>query len=150
MQRLIIPLAVIMLFVACKKTHDALPQPVPAIVGKWSNMNVTVVPLDSTGTAINGGTTYVEPSYYYFQFNANATWVENLAPDLGSGVGESGTYVLHGDTSFTLINTNAPSKAVECKIDTLTNTRFVFSNRRSTLYNGITPGYLEYIFHLNK
>jgi len=49
-----------------------------------------------------------------------------------------------------LINANAPSKAVECKIASLTDTSFVFNFQRTTLFNGVTPGYLEYIFQLKK
>src|SRR4051794_39249681 len=103
------------------------PPPGNTIVGKWNIITVTVIPLDSTGSAINSGTIYPEPSYYYFQFSANNTWVENLAPDSSSDLGESGSYALHADTSFTLTNVNAPAKAVECHIDSLTNTSFVFS-----------------------
>jgi hypothetical protein len=147
MQKLIFLLAVITSFMSCKKTHNS-SSPTPSIVGKWSISTVTVIPFDSTGNAINNGNVYTEPSYYYFQFNANNTWTENLSPDISSGIEESGSYVLHSDTSFTLINTNTPTKSVECRIDTLTNTSFVFSHRRSTLFNGITPGFLEYIFHL--
>ena len=149
MQKLIILLAAITLFGNCKKNHNP-PVPVSPIIGKWSIPTVTVIPFDSTGSPINIGTIYTEPSYYYFQFNADNTWMENLSPDSNSSLAEKGNYVLHGNTSFTLINTNVPAKAVDCTVDTLTNASFVFSYRRGTLYNGITPGYLEYIFHLTK
>lgn len=147
MQKLIFLLAVITSFVACKKNHND-SSPAPFIFGKWSIHTVTVVPFDSTGNAINNGTVYTESSNYYFQFNANNTWTENLGPDINAGIEENGSYALHGDTSFTLINTNAPTKSAECRIDTLTNISFVFSYRRSTLFNGITTGFLNYIFHL--
>ena len=150
MRKLIISLTIIALLLACHKKHEDAATPTPSIVGKWNINSVTVVPLDSTENAINSGSTYTEPSYYYFSFTAVNTWLENLSPDLNSGIAESGTYQLHGDTSFTLVNTNAPAKAVECRIDTLTNSKFVFAYQRSTLYNGITPGYLKYIFHLQK
>lgn len=150
MRNLVISLTVTFLLVACHKKHEEAVISSPSIVGKWTINSVTVVPLDSTTTAINSGTTYPEPSYYYFLFTTANTWLENLAPDPASGLEESGTYQLHGDTSFTLTNTNAPAKAVECRVDTLTNSKFVFSSQRSTLYNGITPGYLKYIFHLSK
>lgn len=150
MQKLIITLLIITLFAACRKNHEVPAAPVHPIVGKWNIYTVTVIPFDSTGSAINSGATYAEPLYYYFQFNTNTTWKENLSPDPNSGIGENGNYVLHGDTSFTLINSNAPAKAIECTIDTLTSATFVFTYRRSTLYNGITPGFLKYIFHLKK
>jgi hypothetical protein len=151
MKKLIIPALLIMLFAACSKDHmDEPPAPGNSIIGKWNIITVTVIPLDSTGSAINNGNIYPEPPYYYFQFNANNTWVEDLVSDTSSGLGENGSYLLHGDTSFTLTNVNAPSKAVECHIDSLTNTSFVFSFRRTTLFNGVTPGYLKSVFQLKK
>ncbi|HEY6957135.1 MAG TPA: hypothetical protein VI385_17905 [Flavisolibacter sp.] len=150
MRTLIISLTVAALLLACHKKQEEADLSTPSMVGKWTINSVTVVPFDSTATPINNGTTYPEPSYYYFSFTTANTWLENLAPEPASGLDESGTYQLHGDTSFTLTNTNAPAKAVECRIDTLTNAQFVFTYQRSTLYNGITPGYLEYIFHLAK
>jgi hypothetical protein len=150
MQKLILLLAVVVCHTSCKKNHDSSPTPVPSIVGKWNITVVKVIPFDSTGIAINSGTVYTEPLYYYFQFNSDDTWTENLGPEPNSRIAENGTYALHSDSSFTLVNKNAPAKAVECAIDTLTNTRFVFTYRRSTLYNGITPGYLLYRFDLKK
>jgi hypothetical protein len=150
MQKLLLLLAVSAIFIACSKNHDSAPTPGASIVGKWSINTVTVIPLDSAGTAINNGTVYSEPSYYHFKFNSNSTWMEDLGAGPDSAIEENGTYTLHGDSSFTLINTNAPAKAVECFIDTLTETRLVFTYRRNTFYNGITPGFLRYIFDLNK
>src|SRR5947209_18442977 len=132
MKKLVVPILLVMLLAACRKGQmDGPPMTGNSIIGKWNIITVTVIPLDSTRSAINSGTTYKEPPYYYFQFNANNTWVENLAPDTSSDIGESGTYMLHADTSFTLTNVNAPAKAVECNIDSLTNTSFVFSSRRA-------------------
>src|SRR4051794_38475420 len=117
MKKLIIPILLVMLFAACRKGQmDGPPPPGNSIAGKWNIITVTVIPLDSSGTAINNGTVYPEAPYYYFQFNVNNTWVENLATDSSSGLGESGSYAVHGDTSFTLTNVNAPAKAVECHI----------------------------------
>jgi hypothetical protein len=137
--------------IACKKNQTGrLATQGNNITGRWNIITVTVVPHDSTGAAINNGTIYTEPIYYYFQFNADLTWLENLAAEPGPALGESGTYVLHADTSFTLINANAPSKATECKIASLTDTSLTFNYQRATLFNGVTPGYLEYIFQLKK
>ena len=138
-------------FIACNKNQTGTVSTQDnKIAGKWKIITVTVIPRDSTGTAINNGTIYTEPPYYYYQFNTNLTWVENLAPDTNAGIDESGSYLLHADNSFTLINANAPSKAAECKIASLTDTSFVFNFQRTTLFNGVTPGYLEYIFQLKK
>ena len=138
-------------FITCKKSETVMPTTQGNLItGKWNIVTVTVIPRDSTGVAINDGNTITEPSYYYFQFNMDNTWVETLAPDPNAGIGESGTYLLHADTAFTLTNANAPSKAAECKIATLTETSFEFNFKRATMFNGITPGYLEYIFQLKK
>ena len=139
-------------FTACKKTQTKTPdtQSGSKISGRWSIVSVTVIPRDSTGKVKNNGTVYPEPPYYYFQFNADNSWVENLNPDPNISLGESGSYVLHADTSFTLINVNLPSQPVECKIISLTAASFTFSHQKATLFNGVTPGYLEYLFELKK
>ena len=138
-------------FVACSKNQGTPSSPQgKTITGKWTIINVTVIPHDSTGAAINNGTVYNEPSYYYYQFNNDLTWLENLTPDV-SPAGEGGNYIVNADTTaFTLINKDIPSQPVECKILSLTNTTFEFSHQHPTLYNGITPGYLEYIFKMKR
>jgi len=152
MKRLFIFSLIVITFAACKKNQATKPavQGGNKIAGKWNIISVTVIPRDSTGKAINNGTIYPEPSYYYFQFNNDNSWVENLGPDPAISLGESGSYVLHADTSFTLINVNLPSKPEECKIASITDTSFVFTHQKNALFNGITPGYLEYLFKLKK
>jgi hypothetical protein len=150
MQKLIIVLVVVVFYTASKKGHDSPTAVVPSLVGKWNIRAVRVIPLDSAGTAISTGTVYSEPPYYFFQFNSNNTWTENLSADPNSGIEEDGMYTLEGDSSFTLVNRNAAGMAVKCSIDTLTDTRLVFTYSRGTLYNGITPGYLVYNFQLER
>ncbi|MCC8426180.1 hypothetical protein [Mucilaginibacter sp. UR6-11] len=151
MKRLVVLILFAATLAACKKSQTmTLPVPGNKITGKWTINSVTVIPRDSTGKAINNGAVYPEPSYYYFQFNSDNTWAESLSPDPNSGIGEAGNYILHADTSFTLINVNLPSSPVECKITSLTDKSFVFTHQKATLFNGITPGYLEYIFDLKK
>jgi hypothetical protein len=58
--------------------------------------------------------------------------------------------LLHADTTFTLINKNLPAQPEECRILSLTDTSFSFSHQRTTLFNGVTPGFLEYVFQLKK
>jgi hypothetical protein len=137
---------------ACKKTKSELPVTSNnKIVGRWHIETVTVIPRDSTGAIMNPGTTYPEPSYYYFNFNNDGTWVEVLSPAAEADLGESGTYALHADTSFSLTNVNAPAlPPVECKVVSISDTLFVFTHQKATLYNGVTRGYLEYVFKLNK
>ncbi len=152
MKKLLIIILSAAMVTACKKTQTNTAPPVKTnkMAGKWTIASVTVIPRDSTGKAINNGTVYPEPSYYYFQFNNDNSWVQNLAPDPNSGIGESGTYMLHADTSFTLINVNLPASPEQCKIATLNDSVFVFSHQKATLFNGVTPGYLEYLFDLKK
>src|SRR5882724_1266389 len=61
----------VILFSACKKDHGGTTSPQDKITGKWNIISVTVTPLDSTGRTFNGngGTGYIQPPYYYFQFN---------------------------------------------------------------------------------
>ena len=153
MKRLFTLILFAVTFAACKKNQTTSPSVQiqgNIISGKWTIISVTVIPRDSTGKAINTGTIYTEPSYYYFQFNADNSWVENLDPAPNANLSESGKYVLHADTSFTLTNMNVPLNPVECKITSLTDASFVFTNQRTTLFNGVTPGYLEYVFELKK
>jgi len=150
MKNVFILIAAVTILVACNKNQGNMPAPGGnAITGKWTILSVTVIPHDSTGKVINDSAVYTEPDYYYFQFNNDLTWLENLTPDL-SPAGESGTYVLKADTGFTLINKNLPSQPEECKILSLTNTTFEFSHQHPTLYNGVTPGVLEYIFKMKR
>jgi Lipocalin-like domain len=151
MKGLLIIVIITAMCVACKKDFPNMQSAqYNKFTGKWNIISVTVIPLDSTGAEKNNGYTITEPVYYYFQFNRDSTWTETLADDSNSDLGEHGTYKLHGDTSVTLININAPAKAAECRIVTLTNTSFTFKFQRATLFNGITPGYLRYIFQLGK
>ena len=151
MKKLVTIITLAMVFLACKKDQTNLPATQASkIAGKWKIITVTVIPLDSTGKAKNTGYTITEPASYYFEFNADNTWTETFTPDPNANIGEHGTYRLYGDTGFGLVNTNAPAKAVDCRIVTLTNTSFTFKFARPTLFNGITPGYLQYIFQLEK
>src|ERR1700743_3636426 len=106
MKRIFILSLVAIIFASCKKDQPITTVTPPVIqgsnkmAGKWNIISVTVIPLDSTMKAINSGTVYPEPSYYYFQFNADNTWVEVLDPTPNASLGESGNYVLHAATSF--------------------------------------------------
>ncbi len=151
MKRIFILSLLAITFAACKKTQTITPITAGnKITGKWNIISVTVIFRDSTNKAINNGNVYNEPSYYYFQFNADNSWVENLDPSPEANLGESGSYVLHADTGFTLTNVKLPSNPVECKITALTDTSFTFTHQKATLFNGVTPGFLEYIFLLKK
>jgi hypothetical protein len=150
MKYIILFIAFLAALAACKKDQGNTPSPGNnTITGKWTILSVTVVPHDATGKVINDSAVYAEPNYYYFQFNNDLTWLENLTPDL-SPAGEGGTYTLQNDTGFTLINKNLPTQPVVCRILSLTGSALEFTHQRPTLYNGITPGFLEYIFKTRK
>jgi hypothetical protein len=151
MKRVVTMMMIAAVFTECKKDQTNMPSTQGSkITGKWKIITVTVIPLDSTGKAKNTGNTITEPSLYYFEFNADNTWTETFMADPNANLGEHGTYRLYGDAGFGLINTNAPAKAVDCRIVTLTNTSLTFKFARPTLFDGITPGYLQYIFQLEK
>ena len=117
------------------------------ITGKWTIDHVTSFFFDSSGALRpNGIQVYVAPPGYYYQFNSNHTWTEVLADTLSID-GMSGTYSINGDSSFTLVNPAAPTPE-PCKVDTLTASLFVFHHERATHYNGVTPGYIRYLFHM--
>jgi len=143
---------VLITFTACKKPKPELPVTASnKMVGKWHIQSVTVIPRDSLGNIMHPGTTYPEPSYYYYHFNNNGTWLEVVSPDPPANPGETGNYILHADTSFGLTYAGAPAlPPVEFKIVSISDTSFVFTRQKATLYNGVTRGYLEYIFKLYK
>jgi hypothetical protein len=151
MKRLPALLLLLIAFTACKKDKKVISLlPGNKIVGQWNINTVTVIPRDSLGNIMSPGNTITEPSYYYFNFKSDGTWVEVLSPDIQSDIGETGNYVLHADTSFTLTNVNAPTQPIECSITSISDTSMVFTHQKATLYNGVTRGYLEYIFRLKK
>jgi hypothetical protein len=119
------------------------------ITGKWTINTVTLYYFDSTG-ALFGPGKFVDtvPSGYYYQFNSNSTWMEVLADSLSIN-GMGGTYTITGDSSFSLINP-AVTGPEDCRLDTLTSSLFVFHHQRGTHYNGVTPGYIRYQFHMTR
>ncbi|HEY4108454.1 hypothetical protein [Puia sp.] len=145
----------LLLFVsACSRDHENSMPPPPTglqamMTGKWTINNVTTLYFDSTGEPFGvGKNLYVTPPGYYFQFNSNSTWMEVLADTLSIN-GMEGTYSIAGDSSFILVNPAAPGPET-CIVDTLTSSMFVFHHERSTHYNGVTPGFLRYRFHMTR
>jgi hypothetical protein len=138
---------------ACSRNsagNSMMPAGLQAMMtGKWTINTVTLYYFDSTG-ALYGPGTFVDnvPSGYYYQFNSNSTWTEILSDSLSVN-GMGGTYSLAGDSSFILVNPAAPAPET-CRMDTLTASTFVFYHERATHYNGVTPGYIRYRFHLTR
>jgi len=120
------------------------------IVGKWNIESVTTYAYDSAGLRNNGVQVYTGQPFYYFQFNADKSWVESLVPDSTANLGITGTYVLTSDSTFDLVNPKATPPATPCKILTLTSSRFAFSHQHLTAFNGTDSGYIKYVFQLKK
>ena len=119
------------------------------MTGKWTINTVTLYYFDSTGAPFGAGK-FIDtvPSGYYYQFNNNNTWTEILADSLSvNGIG--GTWSTADDSSFTLMNP-AAAEPVPCHMDTLTAGIFVFYHERGTHFNGVTPGYIRYRFHMTR
>lgn len=140
---------------ACHKNSGGNPPKPPAglqakMTGKWTINYVTLFYFDSTGAPFGAGSAiYMAPPGYSYQFNSDKTWTENFVPDSLSGIGMGGTYATSGDSSFTLVNPAAPMPE-PCKMDTLTANLFVFYHEAGTHYNGVTPGYIRYRFHMTR
>jgi hypothetical protein len=138
---------------ACNKHSSPVPNPFPgqpSIVGKWTIISVTTYAYDSTGLRNNGVQVYPGQSYYFYQFNADKTWLESLVPDSLSDLGITGTYAVTSDSTFTLTNPKAISPAEPCSILYLTDTSFSFSHQHATAFNGTDSGTIKYVFKLRK
>jgi hypothetical protein len=148
-----ITLLCVLLSSACSRNssgNSMIPAGLQAMMtGKWTINTVTLYYFDSTGAPFgNGKFVDVVPSGYYYQFNSNSTWTEMLSDSLSVN-GMGGTYSISGDSSFTLVNPAAPSPEI-CGMDTLNASTFVFHHSRGTHYNGVTPGYVRYLFHMTR
>jgi hypothetical protein len=119
------------------------------MTGKWTINTVTLFYFDSTGAPFGAGK-FVDPvpAGYYYQFNGNGTWTETLADSLSVN-GMGGNWSTAGDSSFVLVNSAAPSPE-SCRMDTLTPDVFVFHHERGTRFNGVTPGFIRYQFHMTR
>ncbi|MDP4217096.1 MAG: hypothetical protein Q8927_12920 [Bacteroidota bacterium] len=138
---------------ACTRHASPAPNPFPgkpSIVGKWTIINVTTYAYDSAGLRNNGVQIYPGQPYYFYQFNADKTWLESLVPDSLSDLGITGTYEVTSDSSFTLTNPKAITPAMPCSILYLSDTTFSFSHQHATAFNGTDSGYIKYVFKLRK
>ena len=141
--------------IACNKppvTPPATPPPSghATVVGKWTIDTVTTYFYDTAG--YKGENIYPGKPYYYFQFNADSSWVETLDPNAIPDQGINGTYTFSSDSAFTLINpvAAAPSVRTACKLVSLSNSSFVFYKIKPTSFNGNDSGYIQYWFKLSK
>ena len=146
-----------MVLVSCHKNPATPSSPVqPSMLGLWNLDSVATYFYDATGLTLKGVHVYQEgaPDYpYRFQFNPDYSWVESVhfATD-PNFIATHGTFTLPLDSNFTLIYQDATaSRQIEpCKVLLLTNSRFSFSKRLATVFNGTEPGYIEYVYGLTR
>ena len=147
----------VILLTACHKDpgNPVMPNQI-SIVGKWNVDTVTTYFYDAGGLRQTGVNVYPAgaPDYpYRFQFNNDHSWAESSHfPSDADYIVATGTYVLTSDSTFTLTYPSAVAgKETEpCKIISISGTSFVFSKELSTVFNGIDPGYIKYVFRLTK
>jgi len=150
MKKLAFPVLFICLFIACKKDRPATPLPDNGLQGKWTFVSVTTVFRDSIGNILPTGMVYPNPPDAYYQFNKDGSWVSKFVSDGMDDIDNQGFYRSVSDTNFVIYNTGQYSYSEDCKIYSLTSSQFIFSHRRNTKFNGVTPGSEEYIFKLTR
>jgi len=138
------------LFIACKKDHPASSMPDNGLQGKWTFVSVTTVFRDSVGNVLPAGMVYPNPPDAYYQFNKDGSWVSKFVSDGMDDIDNQGFYRSVSDTGFVIYNTGQHAYTEDCKIYSLTSSEFIFSHRRNTKFNGVTPGSEEYIFKLTR
>jgi hypothetical protein len=149
MKKLLCLFAFTLLFTACKKEKPAPVQTLKdKISGKWNIISVTTMIRDSTTDSLFVRT-YPEPEGYYFKFNADGTWLENLDPSNSNDLSISGNYTVDSDSTFTLYNP-ANNGYTACKVSGITTSQFIFTHKRNTVINGYDPGSIKYIFMLSR
>jgi hypothetical protein len=149
MKKLACLVVLISLYTACKKDHPVAPTPGSGIQGKWAFVSVTTVFRDSVGNVL-GGMVYPNPPDAYYQFNKDGSWGSKFVSDGTDDINNQGFYRSVSDTSFVIYNTGQNAYSEDCKIYSLTSSQFIFSHRRNTKFNGVTPGSEEYIFKLSR
>ena len=138
------------LFIACKKDHPASSMPDNSLQGKWTFVSVNTVFRDSVGNVLPTGMVYPNPPDAYYQFNKDGSWVSKFISDGMDDIDNQGFYRSVSDTGFVIYNTGQHAYTEDCKIYSLTSSEFIFSHRRNTKFNGVTPGSEEYIFKLTR
>ena len=147
----------VIFLVACKKNEgdQAVPPGHPSIAGKWNVDSVNIYFYNAAGFPDSSEIGYpVADLKYplYFQFNDDHSWSESLVLRSDTDVVAKGTYIYTSSNTFNLIypDANPTRKEEPCNIISLTNTSFIFSKRRQTVFNGADPGNIKYVFRLTK
>jgi hypothetical protein len=157
MKKIVIGLIPAVIFlVACNKNNNPpISSANPSIAGRWNVDTVTISFYNSAGlfdsSEIGYPTVGINDSLY-FQFNEDSSWFESLVAGVDTTIITEGTYSYTSPNSFTLVYpTASPTRKMEpCNIISLTNTSFIFSKQRQTVFNGINPGSIKYLFRLRK
>jgi len=151
------PILAAIFLVACSKNKDnRIVSPLQAsIAGRWTVDTVTISFYNGSGlfdSTIIGYPIAGINDPLYFQFEEDSTWFESLVGGSDTTVVTEGTYSYSSSNAFTLMYPNAsPTRKNEpCSIISLTNTSFIFSKQRSTVFNGTDPGSIKYVFRLRK
>ena len=158
MKKTVIGLVLAVIFlVACSKNErdHAVPPGPPSIAGKWNVDSVIIYFYNAAGFPDSSEIGYpiADLKYpLYFQFNDDHSWSESLVLRSDTNVVAKGTYAYTSTNTFNLIypDANPARKEEPCSIVSLTNTSFIFSKRRQTVFNATDPGYIKYVFRLTK
>jgi hypothetical protein len=147
----------VIFLVACSKNEGdhAVPPGHPSIAGKWNVDSVNIDFYNAAGLLDSSEIGYPVADLkdpLYFQFNNDYSWSESLILRSDTDVVAKGIYNYTSNNTFNLTYPDAsPARKEEpCNIISLTNTSFIFSKRRITVFNGTDPGYVKYVFRLTK
>jgi len=152
-----LPLFLILLAACSKNQGNAMSPGHLSITGKWNVDSVTSYFYNASGVLDSSEVAYpiaVPQSYYplYFKFNNDYSWSEALIVRVDTTVVSKGTYSYTSDSTFDLKYSDATPgrKDQPCKIVSLTNSLFSFSEMYPTVFNGMDSGYIKHIFKLLK
>jgi hypothetical protein len=144
---------------ACNKNKDngAMSPGHLSITGKWNVDSVTTYFYNAAGQLDSSEIAYpiaTPQTYYplYFKFNADYSWSEALIVRVDTAIVSKGTYSYTSDSTFDLMYPDATParKDQPCKIVSLTNSLFSFSELYPTVFNGTDSGYIKHVFKLLK
>jgi hypothetical protein len=144
---------------ACSKNKDnsAMSPGGVSITGKWNVDSVFTYFYNAAGSLDSSEVAYpisIPGIYYplYFKFNNDYSWSEALIVRVDTTIVSKGTYSYTSDSTFDLMYPDATParKDQPCKIISLTNSLFSFSELYPTVFNGTDPGYIKHVFKLLK
>ncbi len=160
MKKALIGLTLPFIFLAaCKKNNDngAMSPGGVSITGKWNVDSVFTYFYNSAGSLDSSQISYpisIPGIYYpvYFKFNNDYSWSEAVIVRVDTTIVSKGTYSYTSDSTFDLKYPGATPamKDQPCRIISLTNSLFSFSELYPTVFNGTDSGYIKNVFKLLK